>query len=71
MRAKFNAYSVTNFGSGESIVLQAVTDNDTPENERYHTATPSGKVEMGISNPAVLGFFTPGKSYYVDFTEAA
>ena len=41
-----------------------------PENQRYHKYSPSGKLEITVSNPALRGAFKPGKSYYLDFTEA-
>jgi len=46
----------------------AVFDDGTPENERYAKYTPTGKLEMAVDNRAVS--FQPGKSYYLDFTEA-
>lgn len=71
MRAKFRCNSVQDFGQGgETSALGAVVDDGTPENERYHTATPSGSLTLSVSNPSVRGFFKPGKSYYLDFTEA-
>jgi hypothetical protein len=41
------------------------------ENKDFADATPSGECWMNISDgrPA-LGFFKPGKQYYVTFTEA-
>jgi len=71
MRAKFNCYSVMRItGGGEQSVLQAVTDDGTPENESFWNATPSGRLEISITNPAAQGFFSPGTAYYLDFTEA-
>src|SRR5436190_1405596 len=46
----------------------AVMDSDTPENERYAQATPSGQLTIQVDNPAVI--FEPGKEYYLDFTPA-
>lgn len=69
-RAKFRCYSVTDYGSAESVILQAVTDDGDPENKAFWTASPSGKFEITISNPAVRGFFQPGVSYYLDIAEA-
>lgn len=42
------------------------TKND--ENARFTQATPWGKIELGIDNPAAREQFVPGKLYYVDFT---
>lgn len=52
--------------------------NETPEfyadhgpgNEQWAKATPGGNLTMTISNPGAQGFFTPGKSYFLTFTEA-
>ncbi len=72
MRAKFRCNSVTDFGNGGSKAsLSAVVDDGTPENERYHTATPSGSMEISISNPAVRDFLKPERYYFLDFSEAS
>ena len=82
MRAKFICESVTNRNSYgnkyQTVQLNAVYatvkkgDSEEPdtENNQFSVATPSGKVEMTISNPKAIDFFEPGKSYYLDFTEA-
>lgn len=71
-RAKFNCFSVTTYSGGGSkqVKLQAVTDDGDPENKAFWSATPSGTVDISISNPAAADVFEAGKSYYVDFTEA-
>ena len=41
------------------------------ENKDFSDATPSGECWMQISaGRSALGFFEPGKKYYVTFTEA-
>jgi hypothetical protein len=71
MRAKFRCNSVQDFGNSYvQANLSAVTDDGTPENERYHTATPSGTLSINISNPDVRGFLVPEHYYFLDFTEA-
>jgi hypothetical protein len=71
MRAKFRVNSLTQYaGAGRKFELSAVTDDGTPENQRYNTATPAGSLSITIDNPAVVDFLEPGKSYYLDFTEA-
>ncbi|MFN6565459.1 MAG: hypothetical protein RMY28_037440 [Nostoc sp. ChiSLP01] len=70
MRAKFFAESVTQHSSGSnSVLLKAVLQgpNDT-ENAEFWKATPSGKLEMCITNPNAKNFFQPGLHYYLDFT---
>lgn len=49
--------------------FSAVATSETPENERFHTATPSASLEMFVDNPNVV--FVPGTNYYLDFTESA
>ena len=48
--------------------FDAVCADEVPENQRFHKATPSGKLSMYVDNHDVS--FEPGKSYYLDFTEA-
>lgn len=44
-----------------------VSDPGNP-NHAFWKATPTGNLEMTITNPAVFGFFVPGRSYFLDFT---
>jgi hypothetical protein len=53
-----------------TLKFAAVSNNDTPENERFHRATPSGTIEMSVDNPAALEQFKVGDTYYIDFTPA-
>lgn len=53
-------------GVAREYEFTAVYDNGTPENARYHKATPSGRLLITVDNPAVV--FEPGKDYYLDFT---
>jgi len=69
MRAKFHVNSVTHDGYGRFVKMQAVYDG-SPENNQFAQATPSGSLEMYISNPAALDFLEPNKDYYLDFTAA-
>jgi hypothetical protein len=55
-------------GEQVTLVLHAVHDNDTPENERFTKLTPSGTIRMTVDNPEVVDSMPPGQSYYVDFT---
>lgn len=41
-------------------------DTTVPEDQRYAQTTPSGSITIQVDNPAVI--FTPGRSYYLDFT---
>lgn len=70
VRAKFKCSSVERFGNTEAANYRfsAVTDQSTPENQRYARYTPSGELRIYVDNPAVV--FEPGKDYYLDFTPA-
>lgn len=72
VRAKFKCSSVERFGNGSdgpaNYRFVAVTDQSTPENQRYARYTPSGELRIYVDNPAVS--FEAGKDYYLDFTPA-
>ncbi len=40
------------------------------EDNDYATATPSASLDITIQNPALLGKFKEGQTFYVDFTPA-
>ena len=74
-RAKFECYSVSKMngrgysGSPEFVyeaTLRAVYGN-SEENKTFFAATPTGEIKLGTVRE---DHFVPGKSYYVDFTEA-
>lgn len=44
--------------------------NDSEENKRWSKWTPSGQVQLTITNPDAEHWFERGKEYYVDFTPA-
>lgn len=71
-RAKFRCSSVNDFGNGSKEVnLSVVYDpKGNGENASFTKATPSGDMKMRIDNPEAAVQFVPGKSYYVDFSEA-
>jgi hypothetical protein len=50
-----------------SAVFTPVTDDGTEDNKKFFAATPTGRLELGVIRE---DHFQPGKSYYVDFTEA-
>ena len=73
IRAKFECWGVQVDEYGEHITLNAVygtDDVDNEENNQFAEATPSGRLDMQITNPAAKGFFEQGKTYYLDFTES-
>lgn len=69
VRAKLRVDSI----EGNKLVMTTVYEGDTTkdtENARFTKATPWGRVEMGIDNPAALEQFKVGSYYYADFNEA-
>ena len=57
------------WGNGaERVKLSAQYDPTLPEDQKFQKATPTGSFESQIDNPAVFGFFQPGKSYMVTIT---
>ena len=82
MRAKMriadiNAYPKTGETSQETVVMYAVSrsgsypEDGSDENNTYAKFSPSGRLELTIANPALIGQFTVGEEYYLDFTLAA
>lgn len=70
VRAKFTVLSVKEYGyGGKEAELSAMYSN-TPEDNQFAKATPSGNIKITVDNPATRDFLIPGKSYYVDFTAA-
>lgn len=71
VRAKFQLQQVTeNYWNKNSrtLVFQPQYDTNIPEDQRFATATPSGRFEMQVDNPAALAQFNLGEYYYVDFS---
>jgi hypothetical protein len=71
MKAKFFAESVTHTCYGTEEVKMCAVYSNTPEDNEFAKATPSGSLTMSISNEKAMGFLKPGKKYFLDFTEAA
>lgn len=83
VRAKMSVQVVEKTPYSEVTKLQAVmgrknpdgthrcaTNEEAREDNSFASATPSGKLELTVDNKEVHGFFKPGKSYYIDITEA-
>ncbi len=45
-------------------------EDGSDEDNTYAKFSPSANLSISITNPALLGKFTPGEKYYVDFTPA-
>lgn len=72
VRAKFTVAHIQGLDRGAKIVtLHPVQDDGIPENQRFHQYTPGGEISLTIDNPPASDQFQLGRSYYVDFTDAA
>lgn len=61
---------VTTTTYSERVNLSPVCGGQTSkEDNSFAQATPGGKLELSVDNPAVKGFFKPGRKYYIDIVE--
>ncbi len=67
--AKFKVGSTTNYGNNLGVKLSPVIGG-SEENKSFSIYTPSGSIELHITNPVALGFFEPAGEYYVEFKKA-
>jgi hypothetical protein len=73
VRAKFMLTEVTEGywnRNSKRLVFSPQYDTSIPEDLRFATATPSGRFEMQVDNPAALAQLELGKTYYFDISEA-
>lgn len=69
--AKMTCHKAEKHENYVSVMLSAVYDPDPASpNHEWSAATPSGRVEMTITNMAAAGQFEQGKTYLVKFEEA-
>lgn len=67
-REKFSASEK----QGESLRFEAVYSDDPAHvNHTWSRWTPSGTLQMQVTNPALWGRFVVGREYYLDIAEAA
>ncbi|HDH1557710.1 TPA: hypothetical protein PIU59_002999 [Klebsiella quasipneumoniae subsp. similipneumoniae] len=71
VRAKFQCNSINKSLDNTSAVvnLMAITTGSA-ENETWSKYTPSGQLQMVISNPAAFEQFELGKEYFIDIVLA-
>jgi hypothetical protein len=50
------------------LVFEPEYDQSIPEDQRFARATPNGRFEMHVDNPAVTDNMKLGQTFYVDFT---
>lgn len=76
MRAKLRLHHVDRRYEGfETLHFHAVAASRYPEdgsdeNNTYAKFSPSAVLQLTVANPALLGKFSEGEEFYVDFTKA-
>lgn len=68
--AKFRVDTVTRHAHGYNEVKMSPVYAEDGPNKSWSEATPSGKIEMTITNPAAVDFFEAGQEYLLAFTKA-
>ena len=73
MRAKMELQTVERTRYGERLKFSAVAAKGYPadgsdEDNTYAKFSPSADLTIHVANPALIGKFNPGETYYVDFT---
>lgn len=69
VRAKFQCSNITKSPDSSTTVvnLTAVTTG-SDENKTWSKYTPSGQLQMVITNPTAADQFEQGKEYFIDIT---
>lgn len=68
--AKFKVTQVNDYGGYRQVHLSPVYSSDkSSPNYSWSMATPSGKLEMTISNPGAYEQFRVGKTFLMTFEE--
>lgn len=75
MRAKMEVTQVSApYEGAEQIKFSAVSGSFGPagesEDNTYARYTPCGTLDITVNNPNLLGKFTAGQKFYLDFTAA-
>lgn len=57
---------------GHEFVFTPQYNPETPEDQRFSKASPSGEMRITVDNPPVVEYWMSrmGKQFYLDFTEA-
>jgi hypothetical protein len=78
MRAKLRVTAATVHNENyEELKFSAVSKRDgypedgSDENNTFARWTPTAELSMSITNPALIGKFTVGQEFYLDFTPVA
>lgn len=73
VRAKFKCHSkeMRELGGSDAAYLTFFASyGEGNDNKDWSKWTPTGALNMSITNPAAFDWFEVGKEYYLDFTEA-
>jgi hypothetical protein len=70
MQAKFKVEYTVKTGDDSEVLIMAPVTTGSEENKSFAKWTPWGKLELGISNPNLVGTFNPGDEYIVEFIKA-
>lgn len=71
MRGKFRLDKIVKSTYSEEFEFNAVYGGTSnKEDNTYSEATPSGQIKMTVTNKALWGKFSPGQTFYLDFTIA-
>lgn len=54
--------------TAQRVRMSAMYDDMTPEAQRFAQYTPSAHFDHIVDNPALVGFYVPGREFWVDFT---
>lgn len=70
IRAKMQVNEVISTTYNDLVKMAPVIGGPgaTKEDNSFASATPSGKLELSIDNPALKGVIKPGDVFYVDLT---
>lgn len=69
VRAKMQVQEVVSNEWSDVVKFSCVYGGTSnAEDNSFAKATPSGKLELQIDNPAVRGFFKPGMKVYADLS---
>jgi len=74
VRAKFKVSEIRQHAwhpTARTVVLEPQYDATIPEDRRYAQATPTGRFEMFVDNPAALAQLPIGQMFYIDISPAA
>lgn len=72
VRAKFRVNSIEDWGQSKTLKMSPVYESNpggNAEDISFTKATPNGKFEMTVDNPAASEQFAVGDIWYLDFTK--